>query len=211
MRGSGVSGKYQLWVSPGGSAPRDIGCSNSSLYFSSFPKASPPCSGLGSRHEARGSVAGSRASPARHGSGGRWRREGAARCLPLEPAACEWRQGCVSLAARFWMKSHQWAFLWNRLAMAGVKPQAWLSPFFCLPRLPTPPCALDAGGRCLCLPAPHPGLCACRQGRGRAKGTAWWLQGLVLLLTVPGSAEHRQRLHGREVLIWVRGANLEFF
>lgn len=150
MRGSGVSGKHQLWVSPGGSTPRDVGCSNSSLYFSSFPKTSPPCSGLGSRHEARGSVAGTRASPTRCGSGGRWRREGAARCLPLQPAACEWRQGCVIPAARFWMKSHQWAFLWNRLAMAGVKLQAWLSPFFCLPRLPPPPCALDAG--CAYLP-----------------------------------------------------------
>lgn len=31
------------------------------------------------------------------------------------------------------MRSHQWAFLWNCLAMAGVELEAWLRRSFCLP------------------------------------------------------------------------------
>lgn len=54
--------------------------------------------------------------------------DGAAWCLLLQQAVLNGGR-----AARLWMRSHQWAFLWNCLAMAGVELEAWLRPSFCLP------------------------------------------------------------------------------
>lgn len=91
-----------------------------------------------------------------------------------------WKPGCVTVHAWLWMKSHQWAFLWNCLAMARSTLEAGLSHFFCLSWLPCPPCTLGANGQSLPLPAALPRLCLCRWSRGAWRVYPTCGQGWVL-------------------------------
>lgn len=80
-----------------------------------------------------------------------------------------WKPDWVSVSAWLWMKSHQWAFLWNYLAVASSTLEAGLSHFFCLSWLPCTPCTLDANRHSLPSPAALPWLCLCRRRKGRAE------------------------------------------
>lgn len=67
--------------------------------------------------------------------------------------------------SQLWMKSHQWAFLRNHLAMEGSMLEARLDHFFYLSWLPLPPHILAGGAWCLPLPAALPWLCATEKGQ----------------------------------------------
>lgn len=156
--------------------PQGIACSICFIYFSS-PKLLPM-----QRDGLTRFVPG--AQPVWHGVGG----DGAARCLLLQQAALNGGR-----AAQLWMRSHQWAFLWNCLAMAGVELEAWLCRSFCLPDSSRAACthlALCPGSVCamgLCW-----GPCPCLKhtapipsGQG-----ALWMPGANLALGASQSCEH---------------------